>query len=59
MICVVWITFLIWELYATQWAVVNNENLIRIDLLIILPVLLLITITALIRTFKNDTNEGN
>lgn len=58
-ICVVWIIFLIWETLATKWAVANNENMIRIDLLIILPILLLITIDTLIRIFRNDKNENN
>jgi len=50
----IWIIFLVWEIYVTEWSILNDKNIIRIDLLIILPIIQLITISTLIKAFNNN-----
>jgi len=59
MIVGVWILFIIWELYTTQWILISNSSVLRIDLLIILPTLQFITISTLIKILNNKNHEGN
>jgi len=51
-ISLVWVLFIVWELFVTEWSYFKDENTFRVDLLIIFPLLQIITIHTLIRTFR-------
>ncbi len=43
-IVVTWTSFLVWEYYVQQWAMNQEELIIRVDLIILLPSLVLLTL---------------
>ncbi|MCF6348486.1 MAG: hypothetical protein L3J20_09340 [Flavobacteriaceae bacterium] len=54
-----WISFIIWEIYVEKWAANETGPVIRVDLIIIIPVLLIITIFVLYKLFRKNDEEVN
>lgn len=47
------IAYAIWELYVQKWAASTNEdNMIRVDLVIIYPIIIIMIIISLYQYFK-------
>ncbi|WLR58856.1 hypothetical protein [Guptibacillus hwajinpoensis] len=44
----------IWEIYVWQWAKTQVGAVIRVDLLLIIPIVLIMTIISVIQIFKNS-----
>ncbi len=51
-ISLAWVLFITWELFVTEWSYLKDENIFRVDLLIIFPLLQTITIYTLIKIFR-------
>ncbi len=51
-ISLVWVLFIVWELFVTEWSYFKDENIFRVDLLIIFPFLQIITVYTLIKIFR-------
>ena len=49
---VVWASYLVWEYFVQQWSAKEQTAVIRVDLIIIIPVLTLSTIILLYKIFK-------
>lgn len=41
LLVIIWVVFLVWEYFVQQWAKDVNGPIIRVDLVLILPVLLI------------------
>ncbi|MBP1840452.1 hypothetical protein [Formosa algae] len=52
-----WLAFIIWEIIVMNWANAQDTAYIRIDLVIILPVLILFTIFMLFRIFRDKKKK--
>lgn len=53
-IIVSWTSFLVWEYYVQQWANNVDGPIIRVDLIILLPALVMLTLWMI---FKMKTNK--
>jgi len=51
-ISLAWVLFITWELFVTEWSYLKDENIFRVYLLIIFPLLQIITIYTLIKIFR-------
>lgn len=54
-----WLSFLIWEYYVQQWAAQQQGGgaIIRVDLIIILPALVMLTLWVLFRIRATNRNS--
>lgn len=55
LLVIIWVVFLVWEYFVQQWAKDVNGPIIRVDLVLILPVLLIgsgVLIYQLVRKSK-------
>ena len=55
-ICFVWVLFILWELFVTEWSLLKNKDAFRVDILIIFPLLQIITIYTLKKSYRYTKN---
>jgi len=53
---VIWSSFVFWELHITKWVIHVNGPIMRIDLIVILPILIGITIYVVYQVLANIKN---
>lgn len=49
---IIWVGYFVWGYFVQQWSAKEQTAVIRVDLIIIIPVLTLITIIVLYKNFK-------
>lgn len=53
LLIIVWLIFVMWEIEVTRWIQEEAQHVFRIDLVIILPGLVLLTLYTLKNNFNN------
>ena len=51
-LAIIWIGYFVWEFFVQRWSAKEQTAVIRVDLILIIPVLTLSTIIVLFKIFK-------
>ncbi|WP_299884103.1 hypothetical protein [uncultured Lacinutrix sp.] len=52
-----WTSFIVWEILVNNWIQTLNQYILRIDLIIILPILILTTLYGIYQIIKKQNNK--
>jgi TRAP-type C4-dicarboxylate transport system permease small subunit len=53
----IWSSFIVWEILVSKWIQTVSEDIIRIDLIFILPILILATVYSIYQIIKKLKNK--
>jgi hypothetical protein len=54
---IIWILFIVWEIYTEIWVANQTGPVIRIDLILFIPILAVASGVILFKIFRNNRNK--
>jgi len=54
---IIWVLFIVWEIYTEIWAASQTGPVIRVDLILFIPILAVASGVILFKIFRNNRNK--